>query len=209
MLRACLILFGATTMLFACVARTNVTSFVDPAYRQADSFSSVAVFALGVGLEERQTIEGTVVQRFAGHDVRAVRGIDLVPPTRQVTSEEWTHEVLASGADTVLIITKVGEGVKHAYIPQSYYPGATSGTARTVGDTTFFNFNQSPGYTMGGHTISKPRATYTALLHNLQDGQPIWKADANSRGNAFADSSDLGRSLAEETVDKLFADQLF
>ena len=64
MLRLCLA-FASATLLLACVARTSVTSFVDPAYRQARSFSSVAIFASGVGLEERQTIEDTVAQRFA------------------------------------------------------------------------------------------------------------------------------------------------
>jgi hypothetical protein len=208
MFRRSLVLTSAA-LLLACVARTSVTSFVDPAYRQARSFSSVAVFALGVGLEERQTIENTVAQRLADHGVRAIRGIDLVPPTRQVTEEEWTHDVLASGAETVLIISKTGQGVSHAYIPQTYYPGATSGTAQTVGNMTFFNFNQSPSYTMGGHTISKPRATYSAVLVNVQDGQPMWKADAKSRGNAFADYNDLGRSVGDETVDQLIADRLF
>jgi hypothetical protein len=47
------------------------------------------------------------------------------------------------------------------------------------------------------------------VLLNVQDGQAIWKADANARGNAFADANDLGRPLAEETVDKLIADQFF
>ena len=205
MLRTYLVLIGAS-VLAACTARTSVTSFIDPAYRQTQTFSSVAVFAVGVDLEEQQTIEDTVAQRFAEHNVRAIRGIDLVPPTRRVTKEEWTQDILASGADTVLIISKTGQGVSHAYVPQTYYPGSTSGTAQTLGGTTFFNFSQSPGYTTGGHTISKPRATYTAVLLNVHDGQPMWKADAKSRGNAFADFNDLGRSLAEETVDKLIDD---
>ena len=208
MLRKCLVLVGAT-MLLACTARTSITSFVDPAYRQPHTSSSVAVFAMGVGLEERETIEDTVAQRFADHGVRAIRGVDVVPPTRQVTDEEWTHEVVASGVDTVLIISKTGQGVSQAYIPQTYYPGATYGTARTLGNTTYFDLNQSPGYTTGGHTISKPRATYSAVLFNVQDGQPMWKADAKSRGNAFADFNDLGRSVADETVDKLIDDRLF
>ena len=208
MLRKWLVLVAAT-MLLACTARTSITSFVDPAYRQTHTFPSVAVFAMGVGLEERQTIEDTVAQRFADHGVRAIRGIDVVPPTRQVTDKEWTQDVLASGADTVLIISKTGQGVSHAYVPQTYYPGATSGTAQTVGDMTFFNFNQNPGYTTGGHTISKPRVTYSAVLFNVQNGQPMWKADAKSRGNAFADYNDLGRSVADETVDQLIRDRLF
>jgi hypothetical protein len=47
------------------------------------------------------------------------------------------------------------------------------------------------------------------MLLNVHDGQPMWKADASSRGNAFADYNDLGRSLAEATVTKLISDQLF
>jgi hypothetical protein len=208
MYRRCLVLASAA-LLLACVARTNVTSFVDPAYRETHTFLSVAVFALGVGLEERQTIEGTVAQRFAEHGIRALRGIDLVPPTRQVTEEEWSRAVVASAADTLLLIAKVGQDVSHVYVPPTYYPGTTSGTAQTFGNTTSFNFTQSPGYTTGGYTISKPLATYTAVLLNVQDGQPVWKADAHSRGNAFANYNDLGRSLADETVKKLIADQLF
>jgi hypothetical protein len=209
MLQRCLALAGATIMLLACVARTSVTSFVDPAYRDTQTFSSVAVFALGVGLEERQIIEGTVAQRLADHGVRAVRGIDLVPPTRQVTEEEWSHEILASGADTLLLIAKVGQDVTHVYVPPTYHPGTISGTAQTFGNTTSMHLTQSPGYTTGGYTLSKPLATYTAVLLNVESGQAMWKADANSRGNVFADYNDLDRSLAEETAQKLIADHLF
>jgi hypothetical protein len=203
------VLATATVMLLACAPRTSMTSFVDPAYRQAPSFSSVAVFAPDAGLDERVTIETAAADAFTSHQVRAVRGIDLIPPTRQITKEEWANQVIGSGVDTVLFIAKGGQGTSQAYVPQTYYPGATTGTAQTLGNRTVYNFHQSPGFTTGGFMVSKPHAAYSAILINLQDGQQIWAADATSRSNAFASFDDLDQSVAKEAVAQLIADRLF
>lgn len=186
-----------------------MTSFVDPAYRQDQSFSSVAVFAPGARLDERTAIETAAADAFASHQVRAVRGIDLIPPTREMTEEEWANQVIGSGVDTVLFIAKGEHGISQAYVPQTYYPGATTGTAQTLGGTTVYNFNQSPGFTTGGFTVSKPHAAYRAILIDVRNGQQIWAADAASRGNAFAKFTDLDQAVAEKAVEQLVADRLF
>ena len=195
-----LVLAGIVAVLLGCVARTDMTSFVDPAYRDGRNYSSVVIFAYGVPLEEQQVIEGAVVERFQLREVRALRGVDVVPPTRQVPIEEWGPYVEKSNVETVLIITAGGKDTSQTYVP----PTSTYGMAQTVGNTTYLNMYQTPGY-----TISKPHAAYSAALIDQQNLQVVWMADATSRGNAFATFSDLGRSVAQEIVDRLVDDKLF
>jgi hypothetical protein len=53
MVHKILVMLLLAVALAACAsADTEMTSFVDPSYRGEQQFSSVAVFALGVGLEE-------------------------------------------------------------------------------------------------------------------------------------------------------------
>jgi len=207
--RIFIVLASALLFLIGCAPRTDMTSFVDPAYRSGRNFSSVVVFAVGVGLEEKQIVETAVVEQFSAYKVRAFRGIDVIPPTREVTNQQWADKIVSSGVDTVLIISAGGKDVTETYVPPTYFPGTTTGTAQTFGNTTYLNVYQSPGYTTGGYTISKPFAVYSATLIDVASGQTVWKADATSRGNAFATYNDLGLSVANETVAKLIADSLF
>ncbi len=204
------VFFLAAALLAGCVPRTEMTSFVDPAFRGAGpSFSSVVVFAAGIGLEERQIIEDSVVEAFAVHKVRALRGVDVIPPTRDYTDAEWAGQVLAAGVEAVLFIGVGGKDVTETYVPPTYYPGSTYGTATTYGNTTYVDIYQSPGYTVGGYSISKPFAAYAASVISVADGLKAWQADAKAGGNAFHSFNDLSEQVARDTVEQLVADGLF
>lgn len=209
MFRMVLVLL-AVAVLAGCGPRTKISSFVDPAYRgDGRHFSSVAVFASGVGLEEQQIIEDSVVAAFAAHEIRALRGMDVIPPTRSYSDEEWADLVRATGVEALLFFAVGGKDTTETYIPPTYYPGSTTGTATTYGSTTYIDIQQQPGYTTGGYSVSKPFAAYSASIISVADGSKAWQADATAGGNSFHSFNDLSKQVAKETVEQLVADGLF
>lgn len=179
-------------VLGACVvARTEVTSFKDPAYSEKPQFSSVIVFTTGMALDEKTAVETAAVQAFSDRGARALRGMDVVPPTRQLGDAELIETVLATGVQTVLVVSAGGKGHEETYVPPALYVGQTFSTIT------------------GGYPISKPKAGYSAILIDTSTGSAVWQADALSRGKAFAEFSDLARSMAEKAVAKLYEDGVF
>jgi hypothetical protein len=186
-----------------------MTSFKDPAYAAKPTFKSVVVLTAGMGLEEKMAVESSAGKVFGERGARAHRGMDVVPPTRQMSDEQFVDALLATRAETVLIISAGEKGTSSTYVPPTYHPGQVYGTVNTVGNYSYFNAYQTPGYTTGGYSISKPNAVYSAKLFDMATGNVVWQADGFSRGNAFADYSDLAESMAEEAVKKLYDDQVF
>lgn len=205
MMKKLAVLACAATLTANCTS-TEITSYVDPVYRTGGYFSSVAVFADGVGLKERQIIEDEVTARFEKEGVFALRGIDIIPPTRKPTAKEWANLVIASGAETVLMINGASKDTHQTYIPPTYHPGYSYTTVNAFGVVTT---HRSPGYTTGGYATSSPSAAYTAVLIDIQTGQNIWTADAISHGDDATGFDDLAHSVAQKTVESLFADDLF
>lgn len=198
-------------------ASTEMSTYVDPAYRSGSRFASVIILGTGMALDERQMVEEVAVRAFQSHGVLALRGTEVLPPTRQYTDKEVVNAIVRTGVETVLVLGAGAKDVSETYVPPSYHPGTTYGTANTYGSTygntysgtTTFNVYQTPGYTTGGYTLSKPRANYSAILLEVKSGNAVWKADAFSRGNAFASFDDLAVSVAEESVKQLLDDGLF
>lgn len=192
-----------------CTARTEVSSFTDPEFRGQPRLGSVAVYANGLPLDERQAVENKLAEGLSKRGVRVIRGIDLTPPTRQLSDEEWASAVIASGVQSVLFVTAVDKGVSSTYVPKTYHPGTTTATVNQFGNTAIVNVQQSPGYTTGGYTVKKPNAQYSGSLIHVSSGRQIWQSSASSRGNAFANFRDLGESMASTTIEKLIKDGLF
>lgn len=186
-----------------------MTSFVDPSYRDAARFSSVVVVTFGMGLDERQAAEDSAVDSFKSHNVRALRGMDVIPPTRNLSGAQMAELIRAANVETVLVLSVGQKGETQTYIPPTYVPGSTYGTVNSIGNTAYLNIYQTPGYTIGGYSISKPRANYSATLYDVRTGSEIWTADALTKGNAFADYKLLAHSVAAKAVSTLLADGLF
>ncbi len=207
-----IILFIVAVFVSGCV-RTDMTGFVDPAYRHGPALSSVVIIAQGMPLAERVAVEDTVVQAFQLHGVCALRALEIAPPTRALSREqEWEQQwagAVVSGVQTVLVLTIGEKSEKQVYIPPTYTPGQTYGTVNTFGNTSYLNLYQTPGYTIGGYTVSKPQVSFAAALYDLKTGNTIWTADSLSRGGAVVTYKQLAESVARKTVSTLMADDLF
>jgi len=201
------ILLIGLILLNAC-AFTDITSFSDPKFA-GRQFSSVMVVGDQMPLKDRMAAEDILVKAFENAGVRAVRGIDYLPPTRTITEELFQQAVAQTAVQTVLYLALVDRTTSETYMPPVYHPGTSYSTVNVIGNTAYVNTYTNPGYTTGGYTISKPKAAYTSVLVEVTSGETIWTAEASSRGNAFASFEQLTISASQETVKKLIADGLF
>lgn len=198
-----LILIAAT----GCV-RTNLTSYSDPSLSSGYRLGKVMVFAGELPLDERAAVETKFVEQFASEKVQAVRGMDVLPPTRQFTQEEVGQVVQREGVDSVLMMVGYSKSTSSTYVPPTYYPGNTTGTVQYFGNTAYIQTYTQPGYTTGGYSIRKPVYAYKLNLHDARTGQIVWTASADARGSAFADAETFGYSTAATTITKLTEDGL-
>lgn len=194
--------------LAACKTSTELASFTDPKYRHGPSYRSAVVYAFGFPLNERRLLEDTLVAELTKTGVRGVRGIDITPPTREHSDEEFGDAIRAAGVDSVIMIAVTDKVVRESYTPPTYVPGAVTGYTSTFGNTTYLNVQQSPGYYTGGGTVRKPKATYKGEVIDVATGDIVWQSDATSRGNAFAKFDDLAVDVAQTTVAKLSKDRI-
>lgn len=196
-------------VILAGCAQTKMTSFTDPSRKDAPKYLAAMVMGAGMGLEERQIAESEVVKDFAKYGKKAIRSVDVVPPTGTFSTAEQLDRIKNAEVDSVLIIALAGRDEVAQYIPPTYVPGQTTTTVNVIGNTAYATSNTTPGYTIGGGVVKKPRANYTVALYDAKSGQRVWIAEAASRGNAFASFNDLTVSASGEAVEKLFSDGLF
>ena len=190
-------------------ASTDITSFTDPGYGRSGKFASVMVIGDRMSLKERQLAEGAMVAQFLAIGVSALRGIDYIPPTRELTEKAIVQAVQKSRVETILWLALIDQSTEQSYVPPIYHPGRSRSTVSIVGNTGYVETRTSPGYVTVGFNVSKPLAAYKAVLIDTANGQTIWTAEAISRGSKFNSFEDLTASASEETVLKLIADGLF
>jgi hypothetical protein len=198
----------AIGLLLVGCTRTHVTSFTDPQY-QGSSFGSVIILGDNMGLDERQTVENTARKLFQAKGITSLRALDIIPPTRTYSKDEFNRAIRATGVQTILVIALTGKDTSETYIPSTYIPGSTYGTVSTLGNTSYISIYQNPGYTVGGYSVSKPHSAYAIALYDVNTDAMIWKADARSAGGATTRWKKLAKAVTLKAVKKLLRDGLF
>ncbi len=188
---------AATVLLLNSCASTRMDTYRDPSSYSRSPMKGVAVFAIVDDLGSRQTVESLVADRFIElTGAHAVRAMDLLPPTRQIPSDEAAKILLDSGVDGVLFMI-----LTDAYTDQASGTATTTGFATVYGNTV--RYRERTTYTPG-----KPRATYDLRLADLRTGEIVWISSTVTRGNAYANDSVMAKSLARSTIKELLAEQL-
>lgn len=201
-MRAFLIVI-ASLLLGACV-QTRVASYVDPAYRGGAKIGSMVVAADTQQLGEREALETAAVAALKDRGVRAVRMIDLVPPTRPAGPSAEAAALRAAGTQAVLRIALERRGVATRYVPPPPF----------WGDPFFpyygYGYGSYPGAFFGpvpaGSWVEEPMARYAATLQDTARGATIWKGEAAARGGS--DFSDIASKVARDLVARLGEDGL-
>ena len=194
-----------TALLLGACVQTRVAGYVDPAYRGGPKIGSMVVAADTQRLGEREALESAAVAELTARGVRAVRMIDLVPPTRPGGPQAEAAAIRTAGVRAVLRIAVDQRGVTARFIPPTY-----------VSDPFFpyggFGYGYGPyrgpftGPATGGGWVQEPTARYDATLEDTGNHATIWKADAVARGNSSADFADLAAKVAQDLVERLQRD---
>lgn len=209
------LLVAAVVTTAAGCAHTQMTSMPAPELR-GRSFQAILVVAqiadlgLRIEMENRFTVQMPSCV-YAGDSLfhtcrkplaaRFVASHTVFFPGREYNSEQVIASLREHGIDATLLIAPGEAGRTQGYVPPTYT------TQCTV-------FVPSSGCTLttttasGGFSYSSPWAQFSAKLYNAANGEVVWVATATAGGNAFAQSADLVRSMADKTRERLAADKV-
>jgi hypothetical protein len=194
-----LLLFAfVTSSLFGC-ARTAMTSMaaLEPRSHQ---ITRVIVFADFVDLGLRQATEARFTSVNGATPVRYFAAHQLFFPGREYSAEEIQTVLRNNQIDATLMIKAGGVGATSTYIQPTF---TTTCTVRN----TSTGCQQATTTTTGGFDVAKPWAQFTAQLFDYRVSRVVWFATANTSGNAFASGKTLAESMADNTLERLYADR--
>jgi hypothetical protein len=138
--------------LSACQAWTDTTSFVDPDTLLTTAPASILVFGSNMQLNARIAAESAMAETLSANKVRAIRSVDLMPPTRTFSEGDFNALIEREGIDSVLILTLDIKGSSTGYMPQTTMPSQTTGTALVYGNMLNYQSQTTPGATYGGYS---------------------------------------------------------
>jgi hypothetical protein len=208
-----IVLGTAIALWVAGCASSDVASYRDPTAGAGVSYDRVIAVAANLPLEQRQVAEAAMVEALAGMGKTGIPGMQVMPPTRANTPESMSSAAVESGADGVVVMWITDAETTETYVPPTVISGGSSYTTGTVsGFGSLYSLNATTTYTpstvVGGYSVRKPRANYSAAFYDLTTGQQVWIAEVSSRGNAFASFSDLAVSAGRNTMERLREDQV-
>ncbi|MGK9236173.1 hypothetical protein KXS07_30420 [Inquilinus limosus] len=193
-----------TALLLGACAQTQVAGYVDPAYRGGAKIRSVVVAAETPRLGEREALESAAVAELTARGVRALRMIDLAPPTRPGGPAAETAAIRAAGVRAVLRIAVDQRAMVGRYIPPTY----VGDPFWPYGGPWYGWYGRYPfaGPVTSGSWVEEPAARYDATLQEAGSGGVIWKGEAVARGSSSTDFADLATRAARDLVSRLQQD---
>lgn len=181
-----------TAALLAGCASTNVETMTRPTW-EPEPFEKIVVYYGSSDLGDRKQVEN----RFAAKDSVFVPAYELFFAGEDWTAEEVREKMDEIGADAALVLNPKGAGSSTALISGQ---SSTSCTLQSGGECV-------QAQTTGSAVpVSKPHASFGAVLLDWQTEKSVWAASAESGGNAFADQGDLRDDFVNAIVESLRQD---
>ena len=200
MQRAAFVTTLIATSLFAAAgcARTRISSLVAPEAR-GHTYQRILVIFPVSDLDWRKTAEDEFRNVYSSQGAVFIPSYEVFFPGRQYADEEITALLAEHGVDAALVIALGETGTSTTRTP-------TQTTARCTVWSSSQGCTAASATTTGGYDISKPWASFTAVLLDVATGSAVWAASARTGGNAFAGTGTLLRSMASRTVGQLRSD---
>ncbi|QYY35928.1 hypothetical protein [Ruficoccus sp. ZRK36] len=213
----CAFIVCTVGLLTGCTS-TSISSYRDPAYAQT-SYSSFVIVAGLPRVSAQGYLESELARLLSERGIDAIRGVDILPPTREYDPESITQALRESGAEAVLLVELSEFRTVGTYFPPTYH---TRGIVSTEEDVALVDDISStppedcfrpgggrPAYVnltttqTGGGTVVSPVADYRIAVMDVGTGDRIWMADATTEGRADSSRDDMADSLAAEIVNEL------
>lgn len=182
-------------------AVTEMSVYKDPEFLDA-SYGSFVVVSAFVKLEEKAYLEGKICELLAANNVTCKRGIDVFPPTRTFTDEEWAQTFFETNAQALVVIRLTDSYTTQSYVPQT---SSTTGSVQAYGKTAYLNSSTT---TYGGYTVTKPIEHYEIKVFDAASGKIAFITSSKTKGSGAATSKILSDSLASKFVQTLFENNL-
>ena len=180
-------------LLVGC-ATTNVTGYTDPKFA-GNAFKNVTVLAAVGNLEQNSTLESRACELFRAAGVPCAQFTIAFPPTRNYTPDQVYAELAASGAQSLLILTKESD----------------TSSSRVVG---YQSQAAMYGNYASGTTVPLRARTRNSLsrvtLMDCATRSTAWLGDLETIGHVIAtDDGSFIYSLADSATAALFNAGLF
>jgi hypothetical protein len=213
----CAFMMCAVGLLTGCVS-TSISSYRDPAYTEK-SYASFVVVAGFFQIGNQSYLESELVEELSERGIEAFRGIDILPPTRDLGPEEITQALRGSGAEAVLFVELTDFRTVGTYFPPTYHTRGIVSTEEGVAlvndisgtppEDCFQSGEGRPVYVnltttqTGGNTVESPVADTRIAVMDLGTGDMVWLADATTEGRADSSRKDMADSLAGQIISQL------
>jgi hypothetical protein len=186
---------GALSLLSPGCASTSVRSQTTPGAVIRD-YGRLMIFVKLKNVSLRQDAERAFQSELGRHRTQIVPSIDLFPPGKSRSRHSASRVLEREGIDAVLTVLPEGHGTDLDYIPAYttvYEHRDGSATAVTRG-----------GYAEEGEHW----AHYRAILHDRVTDRVVWTASMSAQGGSYTNWSDLVKSMAHETSERLIDDHI-
>jgi len=174
---------GIVSIIFAflcsCVT-TSLSSYTDPAFTGA-TYESIAIWADTSDLEWRQDLETGMQERVVTNTgAKAIRMMDIAPPTRDYDFTEMFQLMRGADTDAVIVVELTDTGVAQAVSGNEY----------------------------GVYTSDMPWAEATVALYEVESGTKVWTGTVKTQGDEFTDWGAVRRSAGNKVIEDLLANGL-
>lgn len=191
---------AAGVILVTGCASTRITSQGDSEFGHK-SYNKIMVYFGLLDLELRKDAELTLQNKLSQNGVECLPAHQIFFPGRSYSDFETVNIIESNQIDAVLIVDLYDAGSTSTYIP----PTTETQTKASISGN--YLSGSSTTRTYGGYNINKPWASFAAKLIDIDAGSVVWIASAQTKGNAFANSKTLLRSMANKTADRLLKEK--
>lgn len=189
-------LLGSLALAAAC-ASASISSIAAPE-SAGHSYHRVLVIAPFGDIGMRRFVEESFEAWSNDSGTRFTAAYRLLFPGRSYTATEVTQILRTNNIDATLLLEPQSSGFSSSYVPPTYKLTCTQWMSGT-------GCASAP---IGGGTVEKPWATFSARLFDAGSGAVAWIATGDGGGSAFTGMSSVYRAIADRTVKQLAVDHL-
>ena len=147
-----------------------------------------------------QEAEDRFVRELGSFGIEAVTSYALFFPGKEYAFAERLAVMVEQSIDGVLFVSCTGTWSSSRHVRER---STTKGWVdRVTGNS------RATTKTHGGYTVTKPRASFTVELLDVGNGDVVWVAYSETKGNAYAGRKTLYRSLVDKAAGQLVEDDL-
>lgn len=201
----------ASVVLAAGCASAKMIAFRDPDFAD-HHYSKIAVFALGMYMENAVEVEKQVCEKVA--PAQCVQGKSILPPTRTYSNEEVAQYLAKAGIDGALIVALAGDDSASQYlgtIATAIVSANSTGSGQITANGSSGTVTTTSQGTATGQSVATPMYSHTRAaravvgLIDRVTGRIAWRGDMKVSGQGELAVSDAAfiRAATDEIAEKL------